>query len=402
MLLKIFNVCLFAAVAWMAQPAHASSSPGGIYVIMNATALPSERRQEATVGEALQNPGVDGVLIHLRWNEISPARGRFDWSVLDRATQLAMAARKRFEIGIVTGAALPAWITDPPPAGLGAAHASFSYNAAMANGCNTMVLPAPYDAAYLGAFRGMLHELAAHLRGTGAYANLSMLKLVGITTTTNELRLPSLAQCGGDAVKTWQSLGYTPAKVRGAWGEMLKAYLDNFPDKSFNIGYIGINAFPGIKGDGSAAATPKEAAALSEQFTAALIADAATVMPGRLALGFDSLTLNLLPKDSSYVRYIEAFYTAGANVKLGWQTNELLQQAGGAACGGGTPANAVPCANSGEFLAMLLRGIYPQGEDSTPPDRQGVYLELFPQNINAYPDAVREAHRNLAQWNGAP
>lgn len=270
----------------------AATPPGGIYVIMNATSLGAERHQEATVGAALQNSGVDGVLVHLHWDEINPARGTFDWRALDRATALVASANKRFEVGIATGIALPQWVVEPPPAGLGAAHATFSYNAAMANGCNTMVLPAPYDTAYLGAFHDMLHGLAAHLRQTGAYNRLAMLKLVGITTTTNELRLPSLAQCGGDAVKTWQSLGYTPAKVRGAWGDMLKAYLDNFPDKSFNIGYIGLNAFPGIRDDGSAAATPDEAATLSGQFTATLIADAAVTMPGRLALGFDSLTLS--------------------------------------------------------------------------------------------------------------
>jgi hypothetical protein len=51
---------------------------------------------------------------------------------------------------------------------------------------------------------------------------------------------------------------------------------------------------------------------------------------------------------------------------------------------------------------MLLLGLYPQGKDHTPADSQGVYLELFPQNINAYPAAVRAAHDNLAPWNGAP
>lgn len=392
-------ICAFAALTCTAQTARADTPPGGIYVIMNATSRGAERSQEATVTQSL-NAGVDGVLIHLHWDQINPARGTFDWRALDRATALVASANKRFEIGIATGIALPQWIIAPPPAGLGAAHGVFSYNAAMANGCNTLTLPAPYDAVYLGAFRDMLHGLAVHLRQTGAYNRLSMLKLVGITTTTNELRLPSLAQCGGDAVKTWQSLGYTPAKVRGAWGDMLKAYLDNFPDKSFNIGYIGINAFPGIKHDGSTA-TSAEAAELSEKFNAALIDDAAKAMPNRLALGFDSLTLNLPPHDSSYTQYLNAFFAAGAHVKLGWQTNELLQQKGGASCGGSVPRNAVPCASSDEFLAMLLLGLYPQGKDHTPPDRQGVYLELFPQNINAYPDAVIEAHRNLADWRTA-
>jgi hypothetical protein len=210
-----------------------------------------------------------------------------------------------------------------------------------------------------------------------------------------------LAQCGGNAVATWQGLGYTPARVRSAWGAMLQDYLLFFPDKAFNIGFIGINAFPGINEDGSAAPS-EDAPALSAAFAATLIADAGTAMPGKLALGFDSLTMHLPPTDKSYAIYKKAFFSAaeGAGARLGWQTNELLGHypGGGAACGGSTPDNAVACTDSAEFRQMLFHGIYPKGKADTAPSQQAVYLELFPQNIVAWPDAVRAARRNLVEW----
>ena len=234
--------------------------------------------------------------------------------------------------------------------------------------------------------------------------HLAMLKLFGITTTTNELRLPALAQCGGDAVATWQSLGYRPAKVERAWKAMLNAYLAHFPDKAFNIGFIGVNAFPGIRADGSAATDAAEAEALSVAFTAKLIADAGAAMPDHLALGFDSLTLNLPEGDKSYPRSRREFFAdaAAANAHPGWQTNELLGNypGGGASCGGSTPANAVACTNWQEFRQMLFKGLYPRGRHNTEPSMRGVYLEVFPQNVAAFPQALSPAHKNLGVWTG--
>ena len=133
-----------------------------------------------------------------------------------------------------------------------------------------------------------------------------------------------MADKSNDPVAIWQSLGYTPAKVERGWNAMLKAYLKHFPEKSFNIGFIGINAFPGIRDDGSAAANAAEAEKLSPAFAAKLMDDAGAAAPGHLALGFDSLTLNMPDTDKSYPKSRRAFFNdaANANARLGWQTNE--------------------------------------------------------------------------------
>jgi hypothetical protein len=50
---------------------------------------------------------------------------------------------------------------------------------------------------------------------------------------------------------------------------------------------------------------------------------------------------------------------------------------------------------------MLFKGIYPQGKAKTPPAQQGVYLEVFPQNVVSWPVAVATSRANLAAWGGA-
>jgi hypothetical protein len=134
-----------------------------------------------------------------------------------------------------------------------------------------------------------------------------------------------------------------------------------------------------------------------------LYSDAGAAMPGRLALGFDSLTLHVPKIDASYRSSIREFLDDGAaaSARLGWQTNELLGEypGGGAACAGSSAQDAVACANAHQFAKMLIRGIYPKGPANTPPSQQGVYLEVFPQNVVAFPRDLPAVHAYLAAWN---
>ncbi len=242
---------VFGALAAFAIPASsaASAAPpsGGVYSILEAsTLLPppqGEKTPSPTQGplstRALMAQGVDGLLIHLRWNEISHNIEKYDWSSLDAAIQLAMNQGKRYELGIVIGGAEPAWLTAPPPTGLGALHGTFQVNASAAGTCPTFTMAAPYDQAFLTAFTDMLHQLSAHLRQKQTYGQLSLIKLSGLTTTTDEMRLPAVDACpkGNDPVTVWQGLKYRPGKVEKAWNTMLQAYLKYFPEKSFSIGY---------------------------------------------------------------------------------------------------------------------------------------------------------------------
>jgi len=106
MWLRLFGGWLItAALLTGLGNAAAATPPGGVYAIVDAVSP----AQDNIAAQALATPGVDGLLIHLRWNRISPTLKQYDWTSLDRVVTLAMKAGKRFEIGIVTGGALPGW-----------------------------------------------------------------------------------------------------------------------------------------------------------------------------------------------------------------------------------------------------------------------------------------------------
>lgn len=378
--------------------------PGGTYAIVDTTELtyPNQKKppphpQNGIVTQALMVPGVDGLLIHLRWNQISPSKNTYVWDPLDAALGLlANSSKRRFELGIVIGGATPTWVVAPPPTGVGAAHGAFQVEASSAGTCPSFTMAAPYDPKFLAAFDDLLHQLRMHLLANKNYAQLGLIKLFGMTTTTDELRLPAVDHCpgGSDPVKIWIKLGYTPAKVEAAWNTMLQSYVKYFPDKAFSIGFIGINAFPGINEDGKPVA-PQFAKARSAQFVAKLIGDAGKAMPGHVAVGFDSLS-------GDVPRSVTSYYQSRSEMFRDAQTAGVLGEypGGGAACRGTTLQDATACESSAQFRAMLFEGIYPFGKPNTPPALQGVYMEMFPQNIIAWPKAVGDARRNLAIWNG--
>jgi hypothetical protein len=81
----------------------------------------------------------------------------------------------------------------PPPQGLGAASGNFVYVQANKPGatCIDEKLALPRDSNYIGALADLLQQLSAHLKAQGTYASLTMLRLTGINTLTDELRPPA-------------------------------------------------------------------------------------------------------------------------------------------------------------------------------------------------------------------
>src|SRR5580698_7804013 len=79
--------------AFMAAPATAAPPPGGIYSIIDAaTLLPPKKgvvhplpSQGAISTQALMLKGVNGLLIHLRWNAISTGVETYNWTALNDA-----------------------------------------------------------------------------------------------------------------------------------------------------------------------------------------------------------------------------------------------------------------------------------------------------------------------------
>ena len=368
--------------AWGQSPA---ADLRGIYVYANSLAQITAGEAQA-IPASFRVPGVDGVDVVLGWSDIEPAKGQYQWATLDTWVGLAAADGKKIGLVIPAGNRTPSWLFDPAPAGGGAKPLNFTdSNLAKGNGvCKSETIAAPWDPAFLTQWDDMLAALAAHLKSTGTYSAVTLLRLTGINQATEELRLPvETAQstglaCVADSIAIWQQAGYRPSLLLQGWGGILGSFQKSFPEKSFSIALIPFVAFPGIAEDGS------QIKGTAPDRNQPLLQLAAQKFPGRLVIQFDSL----LPGQPPEPEVAQAAQTFGTLVA--YQTNENLGGTGqGAAC---SPApNPTPCTNA-TYLQMLESGIYPLGK-SNPLRAQ--YIEVFHGNVNAFPDAVLAAHQEL-------
>ena len=170
---------------------------------------------------ALNEPGVDGMLLVGLWSSIETNLNQYNWNQVDRWMDYAASLNKEITFSLRAGDGIPAWLYLPLPNGAGATELNFSItpkDGKMGN-CQPDTNAIPWEPAFLTNWSLMLSNLSAHLKQHGTYRNLTLLRLTGINRTSDELRLPaetpdtnSLTGTGLDCVSNapaiWQANGY--------------------------------------------------------------------------------------------------------------------------------------------------------------------------------------------------
>jgi hypothetical protein len=354
----------------------------GIYV--ESYSLPSKSADSIAVAHALTMPGVDGMVLVIGWKIIEPAKGHFSWSVLDEWTTIAMAAGKKIELSIREDLN-PSWLFQPLPAGGGVTPLTFSFPRRPSDTtCISESLPAPWDSTFLGHWDLMLDSVSEHMKSTGAYDAVVLLRLTGINKDSDELHLPAsssaTAACATNSVATWLATGYRPSLLLKGWDGTTDAFKNHFPDKSFSVAIIAsTNPFPPIAEDG----TVYTDSIPNQSFP--LLDLASRKFPGHLVIQNNSL-YPYEPAQQQTIQSAESLKTM-----IAFQTNEDIRGKG-AGCGHrGSSDDTTTCTDS-TFLAELQSGIYPLGPQST---LRAQYIEVFALNVNATPDAILQAHNEL-------
>lgn len=248
--------------------------------------------------------------------------------------------------------------------------------------CQDVSMPPPWDLRYQEAFADMLAQLSRHLHETGYDRDVSAIKLTGMNTLTEELALPSERPeestnpnpCVTHSPGIWAGVGYRPALVVQAMQGIAASYQRYFPNTEVVLPIIVLFAFPLI-GEVGPPISRQNAIGINDKLLEDLVRTAAQTLPGHLALQ-DAFLLDTLPADPRTVGL------ARANGK-------------GAACSGGGNGfqqqmqNAIPCSES-SFLRMLHNGMSPQG--GAGPDKNGLFIEVFPSDVIAFPGAIKAAH----------
>ena len=324
--------------------------------------------------DSVYQSAVFGVYVRLEWSVIEPNQGQYDWSTLDAETSRAVASGKQISIGVATGNFSPAWLYSE-----GVGYGTFVVNDAQGN-CLTVTIPVPWDPTYQQEYATMLSALSAHLQSSGAYNTVQVVKITPMNEWTEEMRVPSASRPGktgcqqvSNAVTIWQSLGYRPSKVVDAWNEAAQSVANAFPGKVLGIPILNNNDFPMISETGRALSSKKARGWVDvkgEIITSGISTFASGFIVGWQALG--------QTETSSVVT------NAGANGAIeGWQTNEHLstQQAG---CDS-SPGNDYATCTDSPYQNILDNGI----AAGSP------YIEIWPNDLLAFPDAVAEAQGKL-------
>ena len=363
----------------------------GIYVWPDNWAV-----KKGDFDKALAVSGVDGAGVHVTWSEISPSPTTYDYAALDRQLAAARSHHLPVELAVEAGVGNPEWLFTPPPGGVGLRRLEFAitYHAGI-EPCHKVSMPPPWDARYQDAFDDMLANLSLHLRSAGYDRDVTVIKLTGLNTLTEELGLPGASPadnpnpCITDCPRIWAEAGYRPSLVVRAMKGIAASYQRHFPKTLVTLPIIVMFAFPPIGEDGRPMPRLK-AVETNSRLLDDLVRTAAQTLPGHFAVQ-DCFLIDDWPADQRTVRLARA-----NDVPVAWQTNMWFGKYGkGAGCSGGGKGfvekmqNAIPCTDNA-YLRMLHNGMYPQGGSG--PSRKAVFIEVFASDVLAFPSVIETAH----------
>ena len=345
---------------------------------------------------ALNEPGVDGLLLVGLWSAVETNLNQYDWNHVDKWMSYAASLHKRITFSLRAGDGIPDWLFLPPTNGAGATKLNFAISPkdGKTGNCQPDTIAIPWESTFLTNWTLMLSNLSAHLQQQGTYSNLTLLRLTGINRTSDELRLPAETPdtngltgtglaCVSNAPAIWQTNGYTPSKLLSAWSNILTAFNTSFPDKSFCVAIIPNPPqvpFPPIDDSGNLITTN-----LPDQ-NQPLLQLAGRMLPGRLVVQFNFL----MTSNAANPAVIAAAQNYGA--LTAYQVNNWFGSFGpsGSACGG-TVISPMPC-DDASYLEMMQQGIYPLGP--TNPLRSQ-YIEVWATNAVTFTNAIWQAHQEL-------
>jgi hypothetical protein len=327
----------------------------------------------------------------VRWADIEPHRGAYDFVELDRRIGMARSHGLAIELGILAGGNAPEWLYESAPTGVAARRLNFVFSHHGGAGKTLAVTMAPpWDTVYLGSFAALLAKVSEHLRSTGALDHVTVVKLTGINTDTDELRLPNETPQGSgnaevtNAVQTWTQAGYRPERVVDAMRKVAAAWAVAFPNAWKVLPIIPQNSFPSLGGLGRV--RDRSQASEVRRLLEDLVGAAEASNHRRFILQMDWLNAGQPVRP----RVMELARKEG--VPVAWQTNFYLGREGrGAGCGGEFGATA-HC-DDASFLRLLEAGITPAGGSGV--NARGLFIEVFPPDVIEFGTAISKAHEEM-------
>jgi hypothetical protein len=321
----------------------------------------------------LSTANIDGAFLGFPWKSLQPTSAAPDFSAIDTWLDAAVAANSHVTIGIEAGSATPMWVYGTPADS--SLYLSLTEYAFQQQVCQPgQIVPIPWKPAFLSAFGALIDAFAAHVATKPSWMGvIAGMKLTGINNSTFETSLPyTPAQTHGSCVTTdaptaWKNVGYTDALVNSAWESILPHFDSGFPGKALIIDWIDLGFPAEYVGD---TLQPKNNA------VSTLLIDTAKTMlgtdrfvvegTGLSASGGNAPNIDNYAAAGGTVGYQELYYVAGAPAPC-------VMSAGTGVCDENTLHTALTFG-----IAHNMR-----------------YVELYGEDIAAYPSEVAFAHTSL-------
>ncbi len=210
--LRLLAVLSFALVL------QGQTTMRGLYWKIPAPA--SEDEAQRDLANLQSNRYLNGVLISARWNDVEPARDKYDFSSFDRGVAAVRKAGKYYKLQVVLGQYTPAYIF-----AAGAAHFPTKVtNPNRENYGEGVSIPIPWDPVYQERLSRLIRKLGER------YASDPLLVSVALSCANymgSEMHLPRSNQ----DVETWKRLGLTSDRLLAVYRKYLDEWEAAFPGR---------------------------------------------------------------------------------------------------------------------------------------------------------------------------
>lgn len=166
---------------------------------------------------------VQGILVRIPWFDMAPAKGQYDFSLLDQQIALAESYNKKISFGVGCGPATPDWVYAE----------GAQYMSANSPLGSTDTIPLAWDSVFTANWTAFIDTLGKR------YHDDTTIVLVYITTATAngfEMQLPR------NTTPDLATLGYTDSLMTDAWKQSMDAFAAAFPNHYLTNDYHPVNS----------------------------------------------------------------------------------------------------------------------------------------------------------------
>ena len=171
----------------------------------------------------LADATVTGISLRVGWADVEPRDGSYAWP-FDSDIERAAKAGKKVMLRVTPDYRTPSWLY-----GVGAAKFEF----ADANRFHTTeggarTIAVPWDPTFLARWKRFVKAMGERYAGNPA---VTLVHLGGPSASGSEMHLPKTAA----DKEHWKRIGYSKARLAGAWREVIDAYAAAFPTQTLAL-----------------------------------------------------------------------------------------------------------------------------------------------------------------------